>query len=242
MIGPNEEDSFKHLLNDMKINGSSIEADTVPVLLPVVDKGSTVETGEECTSSDVPTTIPSKSAEKVAHTRRSKAIRVIKRPTRMTKSEVTLDDPVSSLENPSMANLGYNWAEKCLTKFDLLTNTRRNEAVASSSSGVTDLPRLADRLGIYFDPQLFNYYRGLLRSLPPIRIFLHIEEDDDSETDLEEEFMMSAMKRPRIVYPSKANRIQKQNVQRKTFSDSRLPVKTMCSVNGKVRIHFLNEK
>nr|CAG4636815.1 EOG090X021B [Ceriodaphnia reticulata]SVE72797.1 EOG090X021B [Ceriodaphnia reticulata] len=120
--------------------------------------------------------------------------------------------------------------EKSGSKFNLLT-----EANADTTGALVDYPRMADRLGIYFDPQLFSYYRSLVRSLPPIRIFLHIEEDE-IETDLED-LQATTVKKSDIVYPSaRSGDIFKVGRQRKSFSSSRIPVKTMCCVNGKTHV------
>nr|SVE76248.1 EOG090X021B [Daphnia longispina] len=94
---------------------------------------------------------------------------------------------------------------------------------------------MSDRLGIYFDPQLFSYYRSLVRALPPIRIFLHIADDEsDSESECDESL---TVKKPNKVYPaSQISDIFQVRPQRKSFFSSRLPVKTMCCVNGKTHI------
>lgn len=227
MVSPDSQ-SFKQLLSDLKIGSMAVETRSPD--LPTVE-------AEVEDVAEIANVIPSSSplAERPMHTRRNKAIRVFKRATRLTKSDVTLDDPLCSIENVSAKSMSSSWLEKSMTKVDLLSELNRVEGAGSgSSNSVADLPRLADRLGIYFDPQLFNYYRGLIRSLPPIRIFLHIEEDRYSESDTDDESTISKMKQPKIVYPAKAKRISKDCVQRKSYSGSRLPVKTMCSANGKV--------
>nr|SVE84119.1 EOG090X021B [Daphnia pulex] len=94
---------------------------------------------------------------------------------------------------------------------------------------------MSDRLGIYFDPQLFSYYRALVRALPPIRIFLQIQDDEpDSESECEES---PTVKKCTKVYPPARKRdIFQVRQQRNSFFSSRLPVKTMCCVNGKAHI------
>nr|SVE85355.1 EOG090X021B [Daphnia pulicaria] len=94
---------------------------------------------------------------------------------------------------------------------------------------------MSDRLGIYFDPQLFSYYRALVRALPPIRIFLQIQDDEpDSESECEES---PTVKKCTKVYPPARKRdIFQVRQLRNSFFSSRLPVKTMCCVNGKAHI------
>ena len=87
--------------------------------------------------------------------------------------------------------------EKTCLKFNLL---KEANAVVGN---LLDYPRMSDRLGIYFDPQLFSYYRSLVRALPPIRIFLHIADDEsDSESECDESL---TVKKPNKVYPASQN-------------------------------------
>lgn len=153
------------------------------------------------------------------------------RPLQLPKEEVTLKDPQadqhSNMNNLDVIRFG-SMLEKSGSKFSLLA-----EANADTAGNLIDYPRMADRLGIYFDPQLFSYYRSLVRSLPPIRIFLHIEDDKpDSDSEFVE---TSYLKKSDIVYTQ--TRTGKQtHRQRKSFSSNRLPVKTMCCVNGKTHV------
>ncbi len=155
------------------------------------------------------------------------------RPLQLPKGEVTLNDPLIDesdfMRNPDVVRPSY-LIEKSGSKFNLLT-----EAHADTAGTLIDYPRMADRLGIYFDPQLFSYYRSLVRSLPPIRIFLHIEEDEIGSDS--EDVQPTTMKKSDIVYPSaRSGDIIKDRRQRKSFSSSRIPVKTMCCVNGKTHV------
>lgn len=153
------------------------------------------------------------------------------RPLRLPKSEITLKDPlINQLEmlNPD-ATRTCSMLEKSATKFNLLT-----EARAVDGNLVDYYPTMANRVGIYFDPQLFNYYRSLVRSLPPIRIFLQI---DDNEFDSDSDCKLPTIKKSNIVYPPAGKRhFQRILHQRKSFFSSRLPVKTMCCVNGKAHV------
>ena len=147
------------------------------------------------------------------------------RPLQVPKSEITLQDPLTNQD--AMRN-GSMFEKTCL-KYNLL---RKANAVVGN---LLDYPRMSDRLGIYFDPQLFSYYRSLVRALPPIRIFLHIADDEsDSESECDESL---TVKKPNKVYPaSQISDIFQVRPQRKSFFSSRLPVKTMCCVNGKTHI------
>lgn len=154
------------------------------------------------------------------------------RPLQLPKKEITIQDPLkdpqSETTHPDTLRSG-SLLEKSSIKFDLL-----DEANAETVGSFFDYPRMADRLGIYFDPQLFNYYRSLVRSLPPIRIFLHIDEDElDSDA---ENIELAYLKKSDITYPSARRNTQQVYHKRKSFSSNRLPVQTMCSVNGKMHI------
>ena len=153
------------------------------------------------------------------------------RPLQLPKSEITLQDPLINqldIVNPDGIRSGSVFEKTCL-KFNLLTEA--NAVVGN----LLDYPRMSDRLGIYFDPQLFSYYRALVRALPPIRIFLQIHDDEpDSESECDES---PTVKKCTKVYPPARKRdIFHLRQQRNSFFSSRLPVKTMCCVNGKTHI------
>lgn len=153
------------------------------------------------------------------------------RPLQLPKREITLQDPLRNqldIVNPDGMRNGSVFEKTCL-KFNLLTEA--NAVVGN----LLDYPRMSDRLGIYFDPQLFSYYRALVRALPPIRIFLQIQDDEpDSESECEES---PTVKKCTKVYPPARKRdIFQVRQLRNSFFSSRLPVKTMCCVNGKAHI------
>lgn len=153
------------------------------------------------------------------------------RPLQLPKREITLQDPLRNqldIVNPDGMRNGCVFEKTCL-KFNLLTEA--NAVVGN----LLDYPRMSDRLGIYFDPQLFSYYRALVRALPPIRIFLQIQDDEpDSESECEES---PTVKKCTKVYPPARKRdIFQVRQLRNSFFSSRLPVKTMCCVNGKAHI------
>lgn len=154
------------------------------------------------------------------------------RPLQLPLSEITIKDPVldclNGLKNPD-AMRPDALLEKSAFKYKLLLDANPDV------TGITimDYSRMADRLGIYFDPQLFNYYRSLVRALPPIRIFLHIEDGwSDSESENIESLHLIKSK---VAYPG-AHKSPKCCKKRKSFSSMRLPVKTLCCVNGKTHV------
>lgn len=166
-------------------------------------------------------------SEKAPSKRRGRPCRSIPaKATSLLKAELTLENPMNLTGHvPVWSSL----LEKTAFKFDLLPPIGSGDC---GTPAVADLPRLADRCGIYFDPQLFNYYRGLIRSLPPIRIFLHIESDESDSDEEDHIFSAEIMKVPSIVY--EARRRKSGLIRRKSFTGSRIPVKTVCCVNGKV--------
>jgi len=145
----------------------------------------------------------------------------------VTKAEVTLEEFSGFAGYVPTGNFCL---EASLTKFDVLPSI-------PTHGGIMELPKLADRLGIYSDPHLFNYYRGLIRSLPPIRIFLEISDDSESDEENPLSLGCGTMKKPKIEYPAK--RIHYRKHYKRLFQTNRLPVKTAYCSNGQV-ISFLN--
>ena len=158
------------------------------------------------------------------------------RPLELPKAEITLEDPqiedLQIMRNPDELRANVSIIEKSSIKFDLLSKLNMDP-----TGNLMDYPRMADRLGIYFDPQLFSYYRSLVRALPPIRIFLNID-DDVPCNDGFEKTEKSLVKKSDIVYPpaQESKIIQRIRRQRKSFLSSRIPVKTLCCVNGKTHV------
>ena len=151
------------------------------------------------------------------------------------KMQVTLPDPVvlsqrsEFMRNP-YAPICVPILEKICIKFSMLPKE------VLSTASILDWPRLNNRVGIYGDPQLLNYYHSLMKSLPPIRIYLHIEEEEvDDEQDAGPEESAKWRVRKESCFSS-YGRVKKVAKTRKTFASSRLAVKTMCFVNGKTHL------
>ena len=165
-----EEQAFKHLLNQMQIgshtkslNNDSTSISSSGVVLKELSKlnfqPETVQQKQQQKLDGMPSTremsIPSKK-EKHNAAKQSRRLPIYpSRPLQLTKAEVTLINPLNEkhgdfMRNPDVVRSGYI-VEKSGSKFSLLT-----EANADTSGNLMDYPRMADRLGIYFDPQLFN--------------------------------------------------------------------------------------
>lgn len=150
------------------------------------------------------------------------------RPLTLACEDVTMIDPLighqEHLKNPDVLRIG------CLIEKSVIKHGILSEADSSLNDHVFDYPRLADRLGIYFDPHLSNYYRSLLRSSPPIRIFLDI---GNEWTEGEEAEDLIVVKKPTLLYKKGTS---KDVVTRKTFSGNRFQVKSVYFSNGKTHL------
>ena len=153
------------------------------------------------------------------------------RPFEADRLEVTLEDPSEiAKQNEFMWNPDFSrfksLLEKSSIKYDILPGIDK-----CSKSSIIDWPRLNDRLGIYFDSQLYNYYQGLVKSLPPIRIYLNIDDVDTDQFDNvpKKEPELHRFQKPTFVY----GRIRYLTQTRRKIFSGRLAVKEMCLVNGK---------
>jgi len=113
--------------------------------------------------------------------------------------------------------------EKSSIKYDVLPKPS-----AAPSDDIWDYPRIVDRIGIYFDPQLQCYYNGLIKSQVRERIYLHMEPDEDCNTEEDQRQVLI----PSAVYHRRPSR--RKNYE--SFVNSRLAVRTMCVVDGKTHL------
>lgn len=151
----------------------------------------------------------------------------------LPESVVTFPYPLKNCRHHPDAFRPNSLLEKSLLKYNLLPPVKEEP----SEKFFLEWPKISDRVGIYYDPHLIVYHSVLLKSLPPIRIFLCIEEDEPISS---EESMTN--KSPALFfYSAKSRRNRTNNMANHHSSPSnRLAVKTLCRVNGKlVKLHTI---
>lgn len=214
--------TFKKLLEDLQIGNSpkevKISTQSAP---PAQEKKSTQNLDNFEVENDVFTingvnypSAPQDSGKSISHARKkressnvasivpkqkstysSSSKKHFRRPASAHYSDVTMKDPsLTSQESEYMRNPYFGCTSSTVEKIG--TKCSFLPAADSFPSDTFYHPRLADRVGIYFDPLLERYYNGLIKSQAPLKIFLPIELDQvDQNLDNEEESQS-------VLYPS----------------------------------------